>query len=108
MNAVTLPSRPKAASLSKSDKKSLKKFMKLGHNYYVYIVQCADGHYYTGMTNDLERRLAEHNEGIDPNCFTFTKRPVELKYYEHLYQVGDAIEGKTIKGLVKEKKRSAI
>ena len=31
--------------------------MKNGHNYYVYIVLCKDGSYYTGITNDLDRRL---------------------------------------------------
>ncbi|HCQ17085.1 MAG TPA: hypothetical protein DIU20_12525, partial [Cryomorphaceae bacterium] len=33
--------------------------------YYVYILQCKDGTYYTGMTNDLEKRLAQHQEGYD-------------------------------------------
>ena len=57
--------------------------MKSGHNYYVYIVQCNDGMYYTGVTNDIERRLWEHNTGYNENCYTFKRRLVTLKYEEH-------------------------
>jgi len=49
--------------------------------FYVYIVKCFDGLYYTGVTNNLERRIAEHNEGINPESYTFKRRPVELKYF---------------------------
>ncbi len=38
---------------------------------WIYIVECADGFYYTGSTVDLERRLWEHNQGIGAN---FTKK----------------------------------
>ena len=31
--------------------------MKLAHNYYVYVVECRDGAYYTGVTNNVERRI---------------------------------------------------
>ncbi len=48
--------------------------MKLDHNYYVYILQCSDGFYYTGVTNDVDKRVEQHNEGLDPNCFTFKRR----------------------------------
>ena len=47
--------------------------MKTGHNYCVYIVRCTDGLYYTGVTNNLERRLWEHNTGYNIKCFTFIK-----------------------------------
>ena len=43
------------------------------HNYFVYIIECADGLYYTGITNNLERRIFEHNEGSDPKSFTFNE-----------------------------------
>ncbi|MCD4729834.1 MAG: GIY-YIG nuclease family protein, partial [Bacteroidales bacterium] len=33
---------------------------------FVYIVECRDGSFYTGVTNDLDRRIAEHNEGGNP------------------------------------------
>ncbi|MBL0305510.1 MAG: GIY-YIG nuclease family protein [Chitinophagaceae bacterium] len=37
-----------------------------------------DGLYYTGVTNDLERRLAEHNDGYHPGCFTFKRRSEDV------------------------------
>ena len=81
--------------------------MKLSHNYYVYIVECRDGLYYTGLTNDLERRISEHNEGLNQNCFTFKRRPVVLKYHEHFYNIVDAIEWeKQLKGWSRKKKEA--
>lgn len=81
--------------------------MKLAHNYYVYIVQCKDGSYYTGITNDLDRRLDEHNMGHDQTCYTFNRRPVELKYYEHYTDVNQAIaREKQLKGWSRKKKQA--
>ena len=81
--------------------------MKLSHNYYVYIVQCSDGFYYTGFTNDLDRRMSEHNEGIDPTCYTYKKRPVELKYFEHFTVAIQGIEReKQLKGWSRKKKEA--
>jgi putative endonuclease len=51
--------------------------------YYVYIVKCAVGSYYTGKTIDLPRRLLQHNgELINGARYTRTRRPVELMFYE--------------------------
>lgn len=49
--------------------------------YWVYIVCCADGSYYTGITTDPERRVTEHN-GISAGGarYTATRRPVALIY----------------------------
>lgn len=81
--------------------------MKLGHNYYVYIVQCSDGLYYTGVINNIERRIEEHNEGIDPRSFTFKRRPVMLKYAEHFFDVKQAINyEKQLKGWSRKKKEA--
>lgn len=81
--------------------------MKADHNYYVYIVACRDGFYYTGVTNDLERRLCEHNEGINKDCYTYKRRPVILKYFEHYTEVLQAIEReKQLKGWSRKKKEA--
>ena len=48
---------------------------------YTYMLQCGDGTYYTGWTNDLERRLKAHNEGKGGK-YTRSRRPVRLVYYE--------------------------
>jgi putative endonuclease len=81
--------------------------MKIGHNYYVYIVKCKDGSYYTGVTNDLERRLLEHNSGYSTRFYTFNRKPVELKHYEHLTDVRQAIaREKQLKGWSRKKKEA--
>ena len=49
---------------------------------YTYIVQCADGTFYTGWTNCLKRRMEAHNTGTDGAKYTRSKRPVTLVYYE--------------------------
>lgn len=49
--------------------------------WYVYIVRCQDQTYYTGITTDLARRLAEHNGGLGAK-YTRPRRPVVLVYSE--------------------------
>lgn len=48
---------------------------------FTYILRCADGTYYTGWTNNLEKRLAAHNAGV-ASKYTRSRRPVELVYHE--------------------------
>jgi putative endonuclease len=48
---------------------------------YCYILQCADGTFYTGWTTDPERRVAQHNKGIGAK-YTSARRPVKLVYLE--------------------------
>lgn len=47
----------------------------------VYVVECSDGTYYTGYTTDVERRVAEHNDGTGAK-YTRGRRPVELVHVE--------------------------
>jgi len=76
---------------------------------FVYIVKCADKSYYTGVTNNLEKRIAEHNEGANPLSYTSSRRPVELVYAEvfQIYQQAIALE-KQIKGWTRKKKEALI
>lgn len=48
---------------------------------YTYIIKCRDGSLYTGWTNDLDRRLREHNAGKGAK-YTKSRRPVILAYFE--------------------------
>jgi putative endonuclease len=81
--------------------------MSRDHNYFVYIVKCADGFYYTGVTNNLDRRIAEHNEGLDPKSFTYKRRPVVLKYWLRFTNIEKAIEWeKQLKGWSRKKKEA--
>ena len=50
--------------------------------YVVYILRCADNSYYTGMTSDLEARLAAHRDGLEPKAFTYSRRPVVFVWSE--------------------------
>ncbi|WP_265109461.1 GIY-YIG nuclease family protein [Halosolutus halophilus] len=47
----------------------------------VYVLECADGTFYTGYTTDLDRRLAEHNDGAGAK-YTRGRTPVELRHAE--------------------------
>jgi len=77
--------------------------------YFVYIGRCRDNAYYTGITNNVERRIAEHNDVIDPHCFTYKRRPVELVYQCSFREVSDAIAAeKQIKGWSRAKKEALI
>ncbi|MDQ3047408.1 MAG: GIY-YIG nuclease family protein [Bacteroidota bacterium] len=49
---------------------------------YVYILLYSDDSYYIGVTNNLERRIEQHNEGINPDCYTISRRPLQLVFYE--------------------------
>lgn len=52
-----------------------------GRNWFVYIVECGDGTFYTGITTDIERRIDEHNVGKGAR-YTRSRRPVVLRYQE--------------------------
>ena len=81
--------------------------MRLLHNYSVYIVECRDGSYYVGVTNDLDRRLWEHNTGFNIGCYTYSRRPVKLKYYETTHDIRQAIlREKQLKGWSRKKKEA--
>ena len=47
--------------------------------YYVYLLECSDGTYYTGITNALYRRLKEHNTSKRGARYTRSRRPCKLK-----------------------------
>ena len=73
--------------------------------YYVYILKCADGSYYTGNTTDLKRRLWEHQTGVDRKSYTFSRRPVNLVWHEQVPTKDDALRlERQIKGWSRKKK----
>lgn len=84
-------------------------FLVMAKYMYVYILLCADESYYTGVTNDLDRRIAEHNEGISGTAYTFKRRPVKLAYHEVFTDPTIAINfEKKIKGWSRAKKLALI
>ncbi len=52
------------------------------NSYSVYILQCSDGTFYTGITTDVVRRLHEHNSSSKGAKYTRSRRPVRLLYHE--------------------------
>ncbi len=50
----------------------------------VYILKCADGTFYTGITTDLRRRLEEHNSSVLGAKYTRGRRPVKLAYFRKM------------------------
>lgn len=73
---------------------------------YVYILFCVDGTYYTGVTNNLDRRLREHETGYNKDSYTYGRRPVQLVYYEMFNNYLQAIDWETrIKKWSSKKKR---
>ena len=66
----------------------------------IYILLCADGSYYTGITRrDVETRVSEHQQGLDPTSYTFSRRPVVLAHSETYDRIDEAVSAeRRIKG----------
>jgi putative endonuclease len=77
-------------------------------NYYVYILANRTRVLYTGVTNNLERRISQHKNGITPG-FTSQYNVTRLVYYETFSGIRDAIaREKQIKGWLRAKKIALI
>lgn len=53
-------------------------FVSMTETFYVYILHCADGTYYTGYSGSLARRFKQHQSGAIPRAYTKSRRPVKL------------------------------
>ena len=77
-------------------------------DYFVYILKCSDDSYYTGVTNNLEKRINEHQSGIIKG-YTSKKLPVKLVFSERFNDITQAIKfEKQIKGWSRKKKEALI
>jgi putative endonuclease len=77
--------------------------------FYVYILKCADGSFYTGRTTDLSRRVYEHQTGADPKAYTFRRRPVHLVWSGEFEDKLEALTfEKQVKGWSRKKKQALI
>jgi putative endonuclease len=76
--------------------------------YWVYIVQCRDGRYYTGYTNDLKSRIALHNKGNGAK-YLRGKLPVKLVYAKEYRYYKNALHSeRNIKKMTREQKERLI
>ena len=77
--------------------------------YWVYLLLCDDASFYTGISSDVDCRVAQHNEGIDPHCYTYTRRPLKLVFATSYNDPESAIAfEKQLKGWSRKKKWALI
>ncbi len=77
--------------------------------YYLYILMCNDGTYYTGITSELERRIEEHNTSPKGAKYTRSRRPLHLVYHEVCLDKSSALKReKAIKQLTRLQKIDLI
>ena len=76
--------------------------------WHVYIIECSDGSLYTGITNDLDKRITAHNDGWGAK-YTKSRRPVRLRYSEPVADRKNASQREyAIKSLPRVKKMQLI
>ena len=77
-------------------------------SFWVYLLRCADASYYVGHTDNLEKRLAEHDMGAIAG-YTMSRRPVTLVFSEEFPTREEALEHeRQIKGWSRAKKEALI
>lgn len=77
-------------------------------SFWVYILHCVDGSYYTGHTDNLEKRMHEHRTGIYSG-YTVSRRPVELVFCQpHTTREEALASEQKIKGWSRRKKEAMI
>ncbi len=74
----------------------------------MYILKCIDDSYYIGSTNDIDKRLAQHQNGEGAN-YTKKRLPVKLVYMEEFQRIDDAFyREKQVQGWSRKKKEALI
>jgi predicted GIY-YIG superfamily endonuclease len=78
-------------------------------SFWIYILKCADNSYYTGQTDNLERRIAQHEGGAIESCYTFSRRPLNLVFSQEFPTREEALASeRQIKGWSRKKKEAMI
>jgi putative endonuclease len=77
---------------------------------FVYILLWSDGSYYTGITRrEVDERVSEHAQGLDPTCYTFARRPLSIVFSASFERLDEAISfERQIKGWSRAKKQALI
>jgi type I site-specific restriction endonuclease len=98
------------SSVTKDEKEDFAEILNVekGKQGYMYILQCADGSFYTGSTNNLQRRIEEHKSGEGAK-FTKEHFPIKLVYYESFERIDLAFKReKQVQGWSRVKKIALI
>jgi len=77
-------------------------------SWYVYIVECHDRTYYTGITTDIARRISEHNHSPKGAKYTRARRPVVLRYVEKYEEKRVALRREMAIKKMKRTEKSAL
>ena len=78
-------------------------------SFWVYILRCADNSYYIGHTDNLEQRIAQHNQGYITTCYTYKRRPLELVFSQDFVTREEALASEQqIKGWSRKKKEAMM
>lgn len=76
--------------------------------FWTYILRCSDRRYYTGHTEDLDMRLAQHQQGFFKGCWTYKRRPVELAWSATFPTRDEALVAERIVGGWSRAKKEAL
>lgn len=77
--------------------------------WFVYILKCADGTFYTGIATDIKRRVKEHNNSVLGAKYTHARRPVKLAYSRKMKNKSLAAKAeRRIKKMARFEKRKLI
>jgi predicted GIY-YIG superfamily endonuclease len=78
-------------------------------SFWVYILRCSNGSYYTGHTDDLERRVGQHAAGAVPGCYTLNRRPLQSACSQEFSTREEALAAeRQIKGWSRAKKEAML
>jgi len=78
--------------------------------FYFYILRCSDNSLYCGQTNNLQRRIKEHNSNTNKSAkYLRAKKPVKLVYFEKYLSLQEAMEREwQVKKWTKAKKEALV
>lgn len=77
--------------------------------FWVYMLRCSDGSYYTGHTDNIEHRIAQHESGAFETCYTYKRRPLALVFVQGHSSREEALSSeRQIKGWSRRKKEAMI
>jgi predicted GIY-YIG superfamily endonuclease len=75
--------------------------------FFVYVLKCSDGSYYTGHTDNIEARVSQHKQGLIKKCYTSMRLPVELVFVQVFNNRDAAFAAeRKIKGWTRNKKEA--
>jgi putative endonuclease len=78
-------------------------------DFYVYILLCNDGSFYTGHTDNIEVRISQHGQRLYPRCYTATRLPVKVVFVQEISSRAEALEAeRQIKNWSRKKKQALI